>query len=98
MRDRRWDAGRSAVSPAALVNHLGLFVDRLGERLDGGHGVLWVEVVNRRFHDSWWHKYRILLILPLYLRVLLVVLPDLIHLLWVLRDHYDSLIIEVVGC
>ena len=98
MRDRRWDAGRSAVSPAALVNHLGLFVDRLGERLDGGHGVLRVEVVNRRFHDSWRHKYRILLTLPLYLRVLFVVLPDLIDLLGVLRDHDDSLIVEVVGC
>ena len=98
MRDRRWDAGRSTVSPAALVNHLGLFVDRLGERFDGGHGVLRVEVVDRRFHDSWRHEDRILLTLPLYLRVLLVVLPDLIDLLGVLRDHDDSLIIEVVGC
>lgn len=93
----RGNAGCAAVSPTALVDHFGLFVGRLGERFDSGHGVLGIEVVNRRFYNSRRHEHNILLALPLNLRVLFVMLPHLVHLLWVLHDHDDPLIIQMIG-
>lgn len=97
MRNRWWDARSSTISPSSLVNHLWLFINRLGERFDSRHGVLGIKVINRRFDNSRRHEHRILFTLPHNLRVLFVVLPDLVNLLRVLYNHNDPLIIEMIG-
>lgn len=97
LRNRWRNACDSAVSPSSFVNHLRLLVNRLSQRFNGRHRVLRVEVINRRLDNSRRHEDRILLIFPLNLSVLLVLLSDLVHLLRVLHDHDDSLIIEMIG-